>query len=391
MFLCNFFHYFSVECSNNGTESTGNYNNVELRGDADDKKIIMKTISISTSTGSTSIGSEKHLVDVQSLSSSLMEPNENAAKIMQRIEGDRFSFEQRDDDDERSSSNGNNDKDEKGGSKQILSRKRRYLSFPSGSSFQVVYDQTIPIINLIDIFTIGVTVAIAWALPSEPLYKIHEQILDKYKQVETNRIDEIKQELLQEKMDKVANIKHEPKYPTNQTTTTSDNVNHLYLTPLNWNKNDWATVIQRIAAIKPLQQQQPQPTRRMRYYPVFGKRSVNERYVNHEDMFYAHHHRASRQTLYEKIEKFLEAKGLDGMQCVLRALCETGQRSNNHEPGTFLQEIMRAVFSLPGQVISESIMHEKHQSYDEAHSHEEDCQEKYSRCNHSIWDSNFLF
>lgn len=66
--------------------------------------------------------------------------------------------------------------------------------------------------------------------------------------------------------------------------------------------------IKRIAAIKPgVAQQQQQQARRMRYYPVFGKRSVNERYVNHEDMFYAHHHRASRQTLYEKIEKFLEA------------------------------------------------------------------------------------
>lgn len=140
---------------------------------------------------------------------------------------------------------------------------------------------------------------------------------------------------MEEKMDKVANIKHEPKNPTypNQTKI-SDKTNHLYLTPLNWNKNDWATVIQRyvhvthfsistfydlqslcnflhdikrIAAIKPGVSQQQHPTRRMRYYPVFGKRSVNERYVNHEDMFYAHHHRASRQTLYEKIEKFLEA------------------------------------------------------------------------------------
>lgn len=109
-----------------------------------------------------------------------------------------------------------------------------------------MYDQTIPIINLIDIFTIGVTVAIAWALPSEPLYKIHAQIFDKYKEEETKRIDQIKQELIEEKMDKVANIKHESKTPIylNQTKI-SDKINHLYLTPLNWNKNDWATVIQR--------------------------------------------------------------------------------------------------------------------------------------------------
>uniref|UniRef100_A0A336M7N1 CSON013180 protein n=1 Tax=Culicoides sonorensis TaxID=179676 RepID=A0A336M7N1_CULSO len=326
----------------------------------------MKTISISTSTSdTTTIGNIEQGKTLSSLMANGI--TEKLQQKMVMIEGDEKN---------------------NAGSKQILSRKRRYLSFPSGSSFQVVYDQTLPIINLIDIFTIGVTVAIAWALPSEPLYKIHQEILDKYKEEETKRIDEIKQELMQ---DKVANIKHEPKNPNKyMNSTKNDNqINHLYLTPLNWNQNDWATVIKRIAAIK---QGVPQPqARRMRYYPVFGKRSVNERYVNHEDMFYAHHHRASRQTLYEKIEKFLEAKGIDGVQCVLRALCETGQRANKHEPGTFLQEIMRAIFSLPAAIINDHNIPENHKSYDEAHSHKQSCEEKYSKCTHSIWDENFIF
>lgn len=99
----------------------------------------------------------------------------------------------------------------------------------------------------------------------------------------------------------------------------------------------------RIASI---QKHQPlKATQRKRYYPVFGKRSIPTRYLNHEDMFYAHHHRESRQTLYGKITQFLNARGLDGINCVLRALCETGQRANDHEPGTFLQEIMRAIFT----------------------------------------------
>lgn len=63
---------------------------------------------------------------------------------------------------------------------------------------------------------------------------------------EKSRIDQIKQELMQEKMDKVANIKHEPKNTTySNKADISDKINHLYLTPLNWNKNDWASVIQR--------------------------------------------------------------------------------------------------------------------------------------------------
>lgn len=115
-----------------------------------------------------------------------------------------------------------------------------------------MYDQTLPIISLIDIFTIGVTVAIAWPLPDEPLYKIHEQLLDKYKLVENERIDQIKQELLQEKADKLPNVKHEPiinnKY-TNQTVGPSKvnptKLNKIFFSPLSWDRNDWSTVIKK--------------------------------------------------------------------------------------------------------------------------------------------------
>lgn len=112
-----------------------------------------------------------------------------------------------------------------------------------------VYDQTIPIINLIDIFTIGVTVAMAWALPSDPLYKITEQLFDNYKKEETKRIDEIKGELIKNKMDSnVANIEHVMKNTTlnrNDVNVKDDGINHIYLTPLNWNQNDWKSVINR--------------------------------------------------------------------------------------------------------------------------------------------------
>lgn len=36
-------------------------------------------------------------------------------------------------------------------------------------------------------------------------------------------------------------------------------------------------------------------------------------------------------------------------------------------------------------------MPDNHKLYDEAHSHEQNCTEKYSRCNHSIWDASFMF
>lgn len=36
--------------------------------------------------------------------------------------------------------------------------------------------------------------------------------------------------------------------------------------------------------------------------------------------------------------------GKNGDECIRRALCETGQKQNENVPGTFVGEIMRAVF-----------------------------------------------
>ncbi|CAG9832617.1 unnamed protein product [Diabrotica balteata] len=47
-----------------------------------------------------------------------------------------------------------------------LSRKRRYLTFPSGSSLQLVYCLTIPSVGVGAIYTFGLTAALAWELPS---------------------------------------------------------------------------------------------------------------------------------------------------------------------------------------------------------------------------------
>lgn len=35
---------------------------------------------------------------------------------------------------------------------------------------------------------------------------------------------------------------------------------------------------------------------------------------------------------------------MPGADCILKALCETGQKRNDEKPGTFLIEILRAVF-----------------------------------------------
>lgn len=122
MFLCNFFHYFVVECCNNGSSCELCSTNVV---DGDDKNIIMKTISISTSTstiGSRNNNNNSINVNQQEESLSSLKTNE-MKELQQQTQKNVIGRE--------------NVENYASGSKQILSRKRRYLSFPSGSSFQI--------------------------------------------------------------------------------------------------------------------------------------------------------------------------------------------------------------------------------------------------------------
>ncbi|XP_062126252.1 uncharacterized protein LOC133838989 [Drosophila sulfurigaster albostrigata] len=50
----------------------------------------------------------------------------------------------------------------------LLHRKKRYLLFPEGSSFQLVFDLIIPIVDYTNFAILGVTCAVAWELPSKP-------------------------------------------------------------------------------------------------------------------------------------------------------------------------------------------------------------------------------
>lgn len=37
-------------------------------------------------------------------------------------------------------------------------------------------------------------------------------------------------------------------------------------------------------------------------------------------------------------------KGYNGTACVMKTLCEVGEKRHEHEPGSFLAEIVRAIF-----------------------------------------------
>ncbi|XP_026326169.1 uncharacterized protein LOC113234862 [Hyposmocoma kahamanoa] len=86
-------------------------------------------------------------------------------------------------------------------------------------------------------------------------------------------------------------------------------------------------------------------------------------------------HRKSRLGLYEKLETFLTALGRDGRQCILRKLCESARSGRQ---GTFLQELLRVIFTLPK---GREFKNEDHKAYDKAHNADGDCTTLYPGCN----------
>ncbi|KAL0870729.1 hypothetical protein ABMA27_005666 [Loxostege sticticalis] len=237
--------------------------------------------------------------------------------------------------------------DENRGSK-LLSRRKRFLIFPDGSSLQLVFCvQTAAIIPIGDIFLYGNTAALAWNLPTDPklfyMLKGHDK----------------------------------------EALRRGDYRNHIYYV------DEHGKLLARV------------PYKRSHIVnPAFAKRSIDEgtfknklkarierqkmhdrqktrEYLkkDHMDSATVDFHRSSRVELFEKMEKLFTALGQDGRQCVLRKLCEASRPPPDQ--GTFLQEFLRAVFTLPkGSPFS----NEDHQEYDTAHSPSDDCELKYPGC-----------
>ncbi|KAL0110228.1 hypothetical protein PUN28_013700 [Cardiocondyla obscurior] len=99
-------------------------------------------------------------------------------------------------------------------------------------------------------------------------------------------------------------------------------------------------------------------------------------------------HRRSRGVVYPKMEAFLQSAGLDGRSCVLRALCEAGQRDPSQiGAGTFIQELLHAIFTLPKD--STRFERPEEHAYDRAYEAGGDCELLYPMCRRSIYDLDF--
>ncbi|XP_058817935.1 uncharacterized protein LOC131681242 [Topomyia yanbarensis] len=332
---------------------------------------------------------------------------------------------------------------------RILSRKRRFVSFPEGSSFQVVYDQTIPVIGSTLLFTVGVTVAAAWQLPSVSNFEILRLLQEKIsggsllRRTDENVNDTTLYDTSTSGYDKASydayyyssrrnqsyypstsgkqnifsyyydsptrqqsnngrikyytsekeyagdvNDKYRTKWKQPSSSSGYANFPPNYVTAPNGSQKNWGNLVTSYLQDWVRRHPPNYPMHRKRFYPVFGKRSIDE-HTHPEDKFFLDHHRSTRHKLYRKIETFLDAKGKHGHHCVLRALCECGQKRDGVQPESFLREILKAVFSLP--TTHEDPVDYTHRTYDEAHAHTGDCAKRYPFCKDSIWSEDFIF
>ncbi|XP_061719983.1 uncharacterized protein LOC133527108 [Cydia pomonella] len=237
------------------------------------------------------------------------------------------------------------------GSKEprVLSRSKRYLLFPEGSSFQLVFClQTTALIPIADIFLIGQTAALAWEMPTDPaifhMFK-GEKVAQRRNDIQKNIY------YLNKHGEVIAKVPYKRK-------------------PIN------PVFAKRSIEDKPTYKEKLKKLKIDR--GKMHKTQLKENYLrkHHLDKRYIEFHRSSRLSLLEKLETFFSALGQNGRQCVLYRLCKAGQGYT--QQGTFLQETLRTIFTLQElNMFSRLPKGSFEEEYDEAHAATKDCDELY--------------
>ncbi|KAF7389880.1 hypothetical protein HZH68_011737 [Vespula germanica] len=95
-------------------------------------------------------------------------------------------------------------------------------------------------------------------------------------------------------------------------------------------------------------------------------------------------HRRSRSVMFPKVEAFLQSTGIDGRSCVMKALCEAGQRHPSQiGKGTFVQELLHVIFTLPRDGGRFECSEDR--PYERAYQNGGNCEKLYPTCKHSIY------
>ncbi|CAG9857952.1 unnamed protein product [Phyllotreta striolata] len=242
-----------------------------------------------------------------------------------------------------------------------LSRRRRYLTFPSGSSLQLVYCLTVPSVGVGGIFTIGITAALAWELPSDPQQIF--QIFGKKRITSTTQAPETTLPPHEDHHHRISNKGYSnvgqelkrKKYPF-KTYYDPFLLKGHFKQPAGW---------------------------KVRFTPA----SRENNNFNREDSSFIHPefhhvHRRTRRELYGKLEKLLTALSKDGKNCLKKAICEVSRVPKGK--GTLFQELMKTVFR-----IKPHDDYPDEDDYDRASNANHDCHEMYASCKHSVWSDMF--
>ncbi|KAL0110233.1 hypothetical protein PUN28_013705 [Cardiocondyla obscurior] len=212
--------------------------------------------------------------------------------------------------------------------KTNLSRKRRYVVFPEGSTFSIALCLTVHTLTPDNIFTEGLNWGISYDLPNES-----KPALEPFLELRNDKL-------------KTSN-KRKP--------YGSAAIANRYGVNSGWNKN------------------------------VKQHFTPNRKKYHKSEYYYLQ--RRHRRELYNKLEVIMNAMGFDGRTCVLRALCEASQRLMP-KGNTLIEEMMRISFSLPLKRVF-SFEPQEHRTYTEAHKagHEgKDCMAMFPGCSFSLID-----
>ncbi|XP_057331703.1 uncharacterized protein LOC130671673 [Microplitis mediator] len=233
-----------------------------------------------------------------------------------------------------------------------LSRRKRYVVFPEGSSFSIALCMTVHTLTPDNIFTEGLNWGISYDLPNES-----KPSLDPFLQVrrkDHQSGDSIKQ-----------------RYPellkTDQWIQNGNSLGYE-----NWNKGAYS--YNALDNFKNSNKKKP------------GSTSKTKMHYRKSD--YDYFKRRHRRELYNKLEVIINAMGFNGRICILRALCEASQRLMP-KGNTLVEEMMRIAFSLPLKRVLMPYEPKEHHIYTEAHraGHKGTrCESMFSGCSFSLID-----
>lgn len=191
---------------------------------------------------------------------------------------------------------------------KVLSRHRRYLVFPEGSSLQLVYDQIIGMIGSTNLHIFGVTCSLAWQLPHNTISTKEKVPSEKVFNTNGNRtVDRV--DIPLKKPENTSLYHHNIYYKPNNYHNHILDANYYEYLKHKTNLNGYY-----FGSGSNSQSNNRQWNYNHQIYPALrARRSLNghmddNNIIQHPEVkpFYEHH-RNSRFDLYKSIEKYLNA------------------------------------------------------------------------------------